>query len=336
MNQNDRTPKPTTAYDRFCRLFARLYDRPAFLFLLVMASIFSAEALVMLFLRQMPMLPMLPEAVLDSLLLSLLAFPILHFLFLKPLTYNIRIREKADIERKKALEFDRMKSEFITTAAHELYTPLASVKGYVELLMSPEQSFTETERQEFLAVIQYQSDILERIVDDLLQLSRNESGHAFDIDAAPSDLRPLVVDVVASCRRLFPRHRIEAELAGEIPPLLLDRVRIGQVLGNLLANAAKYSAAGSVIHVSAERHGEWVRLQVRDEGIGMDAEQSARAFDKFYRADHSDTSRGGLGLGLAIARMIVEAHSGQIGLVSSPGLGTTVSFTLPLSATANR
>jgi len=342
MDINELCQKPTsgtapaaTLYTRFCSRFSRLHDRPVFLFLLVLAAIFFAESLVMLFLRQLPPLPMLPEAVLDAFLLSLLAVPILQILFLKPLTYNIRIREKADIERKKAQEFDRMKSEFISTAAHELYTPLASVKGYVELLTSPEYSFSAAEREEFLAIIQDKSDILERIVDDLLQLSRSESGHSLQINAEPCDLRPLVDESVAVCRQFFPRHRIEVDLAGEMPPLPLDRIRIGQVLVNLLSNAAKYSPEGSAIRLSAEQHGRWIRLQVQDQGIGMTDEQSLRAFDKFYRADRSDTAKGGLGLGLAIARMIVEAHTGTIWLASSPGLGTTVSFTLPLPAEEN-
>lgn len=339
-DSNDKKPDgPTqgaTFYEQFCRLSSGLYDRPVYLCLLVMASIFCAETLVMLLLRRFPALPMLPEAFLDALLLSLLALPILYILFLKPLAYNIRNREKAEIERKKALEFDRMKSVFISTAAHELYTPLASIEGYVELLTSPEHGFTEAERQGFLAVIQKKTEVLERIVDDLLQLSRSESGHALSINPEPGDIATLIADAAASCRRLFPHHRIETDLPPGLPALLVDRVRIGQVLGNLLGNAAKYSPAGSVIRVSAEGEGDRVRLQVRDEGVGMTAEQSAHAFDKFYRADPSDTGRGGLGLGLSIARMIVEAHAGTIRLMSTPGLGTTVSFTLPLPAEERR
>lgn len=324
---------PTAASNR--RQLLRLYDQPVFLFLAIMASIFTVETLVMVILRRLPALPLLSEAILDAVLLSLLAAPLLYFLFLKPLELSIRTREATEVERQKALQFDRMKSEFISTAAHELFTPLATIKGYVELLMSEEYQarLPEEERKAFLSIILDKSDALERIIDDMLELSRSENGQLLSMSVERDDIVPLVADITDSYRHRFPSHRFELALPGGLPPLPFDRIRISQVLGNLLSNAVKYSAVGSAVSVSGQVREKELLFQVQDEGIGMSDEQVQRVFDKFYRADTSDTAKGGLGLGMTIARAIVEGHGGAIWVASTPGRGTTVSFTLPLAET---
>jgi len=247
--------------------------------------------------------------------------------------YTCRVRSRANDEGAmvtvlqdvtKIRESDRMKSEFISTAAHELRTPLTSVIGFAELLMLQE-SFSVEERREYLALITEKGRALEKIIDELLDLSRIEAGRLSFVH-----LGILVSSFVEQYRRMSPRHEFILELPSQEPELYFDLAKIGQVLENLLSNAVKYSPGGGVIRVQVVIEQGVCRVAVRDEGIGMLPEQVERVFDKFYRADHSNTAVGGLGLGMAIAKHIVEAHKGRIWVDSLYGRGTTVTFTLPL------
>lgn len=226
-------------------------------------------------------------------------------------------------------ESDRMKSEFISTAAHELRTPLTSVIGFAELLMMRED-FNAEERREYLALINEKGRALEKIIDELLDLSRIESGRLMSLDKSFVKPGVLIRSFVDQYQRISPQHSFILELPSVEPELYIDLAKIGQVMENLFSNAVKYSPKGGAIHIDVVVDQGICRIAVRDEGIGMLPEQVERVFDKFYRADQSNTAIGGLGLGMAIAKHIVEAHQGRIWVDSLHGKGTTVTFTLPL------
>lgn len=242
-----------------------------------------------------------------------------------------------DITRQKQaesvlLEMDRMKSEFISTAAHELRTPLATMLGYTELLLTSGDfaGFTDQQRAEFLSEIYLKGETLSRIIDEMLDISRIESGHPIALDLQPHQPLALLHKVVHRFELQNSRHLFQLAFAENQPEALVcDLHRITQVLDNLLSNAVKYSPRGGMITVRGEAAGNDYMISIGDQGIGMTPEQQSRVFDKFYRADSSNTAIGGLGLGMSIARQIIEVHGGRIWLESEPGVGTTARFTLP-------
>jgi PAS domain S-box-containing protein len=233
-----------------------------------------------------------------------------------------------DISERK--QIDRMKDEFISTAAHELRTPLTTVMGYVQLLLQDEQDFAPEERQEFLALIHKKSTDLAKIINDLLDLSTVQAGRLITLKKAREDLAALAGRAVAAWQGLSDRHTFSCEFPEGPVDLYLDAGKIGQVLENLLSNAVKFSPVGGSIRVSGRRLDGEFQVTVEDEGNGMRPEQVTHIFDKFYRADASDTAIGGLGLGMSIVKNIIEAHSGRIWVESEPGRGTRVHFTLPV------
>lgn len=235
-----------------------------------------------------------------------------------------------DVTRERELE--RLKSEFLAMAAHELHTPLTTIVGYSELLVAtPPETFSLSQQQEFIATLHTKALALARLVDDLLDISRIEAGQAISLQQTPFSLVPMLERVVAACRQRSTAHRFELEVAAADLELLGDAGRIEQVLENLLSNAVKYSPAGGTVRVVAASAGDRCLVRVSDEGIGLTAEQAARVFERFYRADASDTAARGTGLGLSIAKFIVEAHGGELRLESAPGKGTTVIVELPLA-----
>lgn len=232
-----------------------------------------------------------------------------------------------DVSQERAL--DRMKSEFISTAAHELRTPLTAVMGFSEVLLNHGQ-YSKEEQIEFLSIIHRKSEVLGKIIDDMLDLARLDSGQVIRIEKTLADTGKLIQRCLADYRSTFPEYRFEGVEIDEPLPLLADGRKICHVLENLLNNAVNFSANGSLVQVTYEVLQNEVCVAVRDEGIGMTQEQVERVFDKFYRVDASNTAREGLGLGLAIVKGIIEAHDGRIWIESEVGRGTSVAFTLPL------
>lgn len=230
-------------------------------------------------------------------------------------------------------EVERMKSEFLGMAAHELHTPLTTIIGYSELLTtSPAGAFAPEQQAEFLGLLHAKALALSRIVDDLLDISRIEAGQTLTLQPTVFVLDPILDRVVAQYRDQSPRHQFELIYSRPDLELSGDPRRIEQVLDNLLSNAVKYSPQGGTIRVVADSAGGHCRLRISDQGVGLTPEQARRIFERFYRADNSDTAIQGTGLGLSITRHIVEAHGGEIRVDSTPGKGTTVTVSLPLAA----
>ena len=225
-------------------------------------------------------------------------------------------------------ELDRMKREFIATAAHELRTPLTAVMGFSELMLSKDD-LDGAQQAEFLSVIHKKAEILGKIVGDLLDLSRVDSGHLIRLKKDWAEIGSIIKRSTSDYQRACPDHHFEAVLP-EMPLMVfLDDRKLFQVMENLLGNAVKFSQPGGKIRVVCEVSEGHLRISVSDEGVGMTFEQVERVFDKFYRVDASNTAKEGLGLGMAIVKNIIEAHGCEIWVDSEVGIGTKVTFTLP-------
>ena len=232
-----------------------------------------------------------------------------------------------DVSRER--ELDRMKSEFISTAAHELRTPLTSVTGYAQLLLS-DKELDAQQQAECLSIINEKAAVLEQIINDLLSISRVESGQMLSLQKDRHDIVAVLNKLISQYQKECKTHRFETDLPGKPVELIVDVGKFVQVMENLLVNAVKFSSKGSIIQLGCEMSARELQLSVKDRGCGMTAEQAKRVFDKFYRVDSSNTAKAGLGLGMSIAKNIVEGHGGRIWVESELGQGTTVSFTLPL------
>ncbi len=233
-----------------------------------------------------------------------------------------------DVTRER--EVDRFKNEFIATAAHELRTPLTAVMGFAELLLQQERlgGFDAEQQRHYLEIIWQKADALGRIIGDLLDISRVQLGQSVALEKRPCDLCDLLSRAVTPFRQVQSGHRFELELPTEPVELAIDEGKVLQVLDNLLSNAVKFSPDGGRIVVRGHKLGPEFRVSVEDQGIGMSPEQLEKIFDKFFRVDASNSAAGGLGLGMTIAKTIVEAHGGQIMAESRLGQGTKMAFTL--------
>lgn len=240
------------------------------------------------------------------------------------------ITEQIKAEQKQ-LQLDRAKDDFISTAAHELRTPLTSIIGYAELLKdNAEAGLSFKQQHDFHSEIYNKGLVLARIIEDLLDISRIQKGALLPLHIANNDLIGLVSGIVLQYETLNPDHTFELKVDIENPLTInFDRDRIVQVLENLLTNAVKYSSPGSTINTTINISGKSLQVTITDNGIGMTKEEVEHIFDHFYRADQSDTSIGGLGLGMSIVKQIVESHGGTIRVESTSGQGTSISFTLP-------
>jgi signal transduction histidine kinase len=227
-------------------------------------------------------------------------------------------------------EVDRLKDEFISLVSHELRTPLTSIRGYIELLLE-EGTFGPDQRR-FLTIVDRNSERLLDLVSDLLFLAQMDAGKlAFDLQ--PVDLEELVAEHVESSLPAAAAKDISLSAETEsLPKLNGDRVRLGQVLDNLISNALKFTPDGGRVEVRLEAAGEFALLEVSDTGVGLEQEEQEQLFERFFRSSRAaENAIPGTGLGLAIAKAIVERHGGRIELESAVDAGTTVRVELPLS-----
>jgi histidine kinase len=237
-----------------------------------------------------------------------------------------------------ALSFNQMASrleqtealrlELIGNVAHELRTPLASIKGYMEGLID---GVLPAEAATFQQVYR-EADRLQRLVHDLQELSRVEAG-AYELNPQPTAPERLVDSVVARLGHQFEEKSValEIDVPADLPHVGADEDRLGQVLLNLVGNALQYTPSGGQVWLSARSEGDRVRFSVEDTGVGISPEHLPHIFERFYRVDKSRSrAGGGSGIGLTIARHLVEAHGGQIQATSDGlGQGSRFSFTLP-------
>lgn len=235
------------------------------------------------------------------------------------------------------VEVDRMKSEFVSTVSHELRTPMTSIKGFAELLLMGAAGSLSEPQSRYLEVIRDNADRMSDLVNDLLDISRIESGRTV-LDLQELDLVQLVDEVATNhVRELVRRENKPMEVALETPeslPLVNgDNDRIRQILINLLDNAYHYTPANGNIVISATQVGDRVAISVSDSGIGISQENQEKIFDRFYRSDEAVVQQiPGTGLGLAIVQSLVEMHGGEISVSSEIGQGSIFTVYLPIAA----
>lgn len=244
-----------------------------------------------------------------------------------------------DITRE--VEVDRLKSEFITNVTHELRTPMTAIKGYADIMLMGAAGSLSPVQTNFLTVIKSHADRLAMLVNDILDISRIESGQTtLRLEAVP--LADVVEDVFAAIRtRSAEDHKpmnLVTDWPADLPALWADREHLRAILDQLVQNAYTYSHPNGVITVRARRDEGMLRIEVADTGVGIPPEHQPRLFDRFFRGDDPLVlASAGTGLGLAIAQQLVEKHGGRVWLAhSAPGQGSVFALLLPLAETADQ
>jgi len=239
-----------------------------------------------------------------------------------------RLREEA-AEAEILRRTDELKTALLNTVSHDLRTPLSSIIASAGSLLQQDVRWTEDERRDFARAIEEEAGRLNRLVGNLLDLSRIQAGSLVP-QGAWYDLGALLDDVLGRLRSVTSRHRVTASVADELPPVFLDYVQIDEVLTNLIENATKYTPPGSEISIQATRENDNVRVEVADRGPGIPPEALPRLFEPFYRVQREGQTARGTGLGLAVAKGLVEAHGGHIWVENRNEGGASFVFTLPL------
>lgn len=237
---------------------------------------------------------------------------------------------------KRNIELERLhelKNEFIGMAAHDLRNPLQAIQGYSEMLLNKHFGELNAEQQQFISVIRRNSDFMVKLITDLLYISKIDAGK-LKLEPAETDLIELLRKNIELNRLLLERKQIRLlfSAADDLPTVMVDPAKIEQVLNNLLSNAGKFSAPNTTIEVRVEKSDTEIVVSVKDEGQGIPADEISRLFIPFEHL--SVKSTGGeqsTGLGLAIVKRVVEGHKGRIWVQSEVGVGSTFSFSLPLT-----
>jgi signal transduction histidine kinase len=227
-------------------------------------------------------------------------------------------------------EVDQLKSSLVSTVSHELRTPLTMIQGFSELLLT--RDLAEERSREALRQINASAERLTRLIEDLLSVSRIESGRLV-ARTEPERLDEVIDDVVATFDEREDRPLV-LEVDPHLPEVMADRDKLVQILTNLVSNALKYSEPPSEVRIEAAKVASTVQVAVSDHGIGLTEEEQAQLFSKFFRADRDEVrDAGGTGLGLYIAKSLVEMQDGRLWVSSELGRGSTFSFSLPVART---
>ncbi|MBC7326606.1 GAF domain-containing protein [bacterium] len=234
----------------------------------------------------------------------------------------------SDITELKRL--DQMKTDFVSHVSHELRTPLTSIKGFVATLLADTEGYYDLEtRREFLQIIDQECDRLTRLINDLLNLSRIESGRALELILKPVNVVDVARKIIEIQKNYTSKHQFVLDVQGEVPTIIADEDKVDQILTNLISNAVKYSPNGGEVRVTIKEDPETggVLTAVKDQGLGIPKDVLPRLFQRFYRVEGRKIS--GTGLGLYLTKHLVEAHGGKIWVESEEGKGSTFYFTLP-------
>ncbi len=237
----------------------------------------------------------------------------------------IILQDESEIEK-----LSQMRSEFVANVSHELRTPLTSIKGFAETVLdSGPEDISRIQR--FVGIIESEADRLTRLIDDLLDLARIESGK-IRLEFKRTNIRRVIQETVEKLMPQLEKAQIEIEMDTQeaVTPILADPDRLAQVLMNYVDNSMKYTHQGGQIHIRATETDKEIVVEVTDNGVGIPPQDLERVFERFYRVDKARTrASGGTGLGLAIVKHIIEAHGGKVFVRSTPGSGSTFGFSLP-------
>jgi two-component system phosphate regulon sensor histidine kinase PhoR len=237
------------------------------------------------------------------------------------------------IDRSEARAAEQMRVDFVANASHELRTPLSTLIGYAETLRERSGEIDGETRERFLSIVHDEAQRMQRVVEDLISLSRIEA-EKFTTPTEAVDLEQLIDIAVESARRIAEERGspLVCKVEANLPPIAADSVQILQVLDNLITNALRYGEAGTPVTISASLEDAMVHLTIADRGEGIAPEHLHRLTERFYRIDTSRSrSLGGTGLGLSIVKHIVERHRGRLTIESELGKGTTAHVLLPVA-----
>jgi two-component system, OmpR family, phosphate regulon sensor histidine kinase PhoR len=238
-------------------------------------------------------------------------------------------------DRTGAQAAEKMRVDFVANASHELLTPLAAIKGFIETLEEPEAGGNPKTRARFLGIMESEASRMQALIRDLMSLSRIEA-EKYELSAIKVDMEQVINDVVAPLKAI-PDTRGEdilLNIAPELPPVSGDRGMLGQLVSNIVANAMKYGRAGTPINVTLaqSRSSNMLALTVSDQGDGIAPEHIPRLTERFYRVDSGRSrSVGGTGLGLSLVKHIVDGHRGHLEIKSDVGKGTSITILLPVA-----
>ena len=226
-------------------------------------------------------------------------------------------------------EAEELKSTFISIISHELKTPVALIKGYAGTLRREDAEWDAATVRESAAVIEEEADRLTQLIDNLLDASRLQAG-GLKLNLGDVALDQMAQRLVEKFRTQTSQHVLSVDFPPTWPLVQADAARLEQVLSNLIGNAIKYSPTGGAVRVTGRVLPDEVIVSVSDEGIGIPVEEQARIFERFYRVDDALSRRtAGSGLGLYLAKAVIDAHGGRIWVESAPGHGASFSFALP-------
>lgn len=226
-------------------------------------------------------------------------------------------------------EAEELKATFISVVSHELKTPVALIKGYVGTLRRDDATWDPKVVEQSLSVIEEETDRLTNLIEDLLDATRLQAG-ALTINQADISIVDLVERLCEKFRTQTEHHNISIEFPSEFPVVVGDEERLSQVISNLLSNAIKYSPAGGEIVISGQSRKDQIIICVSDSGPGIAPGDIPHIFDRFYRSPDAVRTTKGAGLGLYLARAVIEAHGGRIWVDPKPGEGARICFSLPL------
>lgn len=226
-----------------------------------------------------------------------------------------------------AQENERLRSALLDSVTHEFRTPLTSIKATISGLLAG-SGLDEDQRKELLTVANEETDRLNRLIGEAAEMAQLDAQHVA-LNLQPHTVQEIVEAVLEDLRTALKQHPVELQFPDRLPRVMADFERLGEVVRHLVENAAKYSAAGTPIRISTELKDGNVTTSVADNGPGIDALEQSLIFDKFYRGRRERYTAHGTGMGLAIAKVIVEAHGGTISVVSQLGSGSVFSFSLP-------
>jgi two-component system phosphate regulon sensor histidine kinase PhoR len=241
------------------------------------------------------------------------------------------------VDRSEVAAAEQMRVDFVANASHELRTPLSTLIGYTETLREQADEIDPDTRERFLSVVHDEARRMQRVVEDLISLSRIEAEKLLTPTEA-IDLPPLIGQALTGARRMAEERSSElvSRIDSDLRRIAADRGQILQLLDNLITNALRYGEPGTPVTVTARAEGPMVRLSVADEGEGIAPEHIARVTERFYRVDTSRSrSLGGTGLGLSIVKHIVERHRGRLSIESELGRGTTIHVLIPVAQAAS-
>lgn len=248
---------------------------------------------------------------------------------------NARLVDRLQQSLMHLTEMNQLKDDFVAAVSHELRTPLTSIQGYVKTLLRPgAEAIPEEQRRSFLEAVDRQGERLRRLIEDLLVVSRLEA-HEITPFLSTVEVADVISQVLTELRDKAAEHEVSVAIAPGLPSLQTDEGKVLQVVSNLVDNAFKYSAQGTLVTVTAQQDGEGVIISVSDSGPGIPEEAAEKVFERFYQLDQSSTREvGGTGLGLYICRRLAEALGGRVWIERTGPEGSTFALWVPLVAKA--